>query len=131
MIREQHQSLLAAGFWNYLREDITFSLFERCPLKMDLDAIPPPANIMSDQAYLNMISLILGKIINGTFSSSALEGGWLGRLDSVQAWRTTLPQTFEPYSRASDPPISQGLPTIRMLGHHHSKDLAYLRALRN
>lgn len=90
---------------------------------MDLEAIPPPANVMSDQAYLNSMSLLLGKIINMAFGSPAIEYGWLDRLKSVQEWRTALPDTFEPFSRASDQSVPQALPTIRMLGHHHSKPI--------
>ncbi|KAK1237103.1 hypothetical protein MKX07_005982 [Trichoderma sp. CBMAI-0711] len=61
-------SLLAAGFWNYLREDITFSLFEGCPLKMDVteSAAPSLADDGNDQ-QLHSISLILGQIINKAF----------------------------------------------------------------
>ncbi|KAK2475442.1 hypothetical protein H9L39_13035 [Fusarium oxysporum f. sp. albedinis] len=59
--------LLGAGFWNYLREDITFSLFEECPLKMNLESTPLMIQHTSDQDYLNSITLILGKIINMSF----------------------------------------------------------------
>ena len=51
--------LLAAGFWNYLREDITFSLFETCPLKMDLNRMVAP-NFALGESHLHSVSLILG-----------------------------------------------------------------------
>ncbi|KAM0236062.1 hypothetical protein ACHAPO_005286 [Fusarium lateritium] len=56
--------LLGAGFWNYLREDITFSLFENCPLKMNLDNTPLIIHHESDQDYLNSITLILAAILH-------------------------------------------------------------------
>ncbi|KXJ94714.1 hypothetical protein Micbo1qcDRAFT_202540 [Microdochium bolleyi] len=63
--------LLIQGFWNYLREDITFSLFGECPLKIDLaSTYIPPSATGSDHDHLNNISTILGNIINGIFGSS-------------------------------------------------------------
>ncbi|KAJ4319568.1 hypothetical protein N0V84_006298 [Fusarium piperis] len=67
--------LPGAGFWNFLREDITFSLFEKCPLKMDLAATPLPVNHGSAH-YLNSITLILGKIINTTFGRDLTGSEW-------------------------------------------------------
>ncbi|KAH0495902.1 hypothetical protein TgHK011_009427 [Trichoderma gracile] len=52
-------SLLAAGFWNYLREDITFSLFEGCPLKMDVTESAAPSLADGHDQQLHSISLIL------------------------------------------------------------------------
>ncbi|KAM0425160.1 hypothetical protein ACHAPT_009721 [Fusarium lateritium] len=73
--------LPGAGFWNYLREDITFSLFEKCPLKMDLTATPLLVNHRSAQDYLNSITLILGKIINTTFGRDVTSSEWVSAVE--------------------------------------------------
>ncbi|KAJ4257537.1 hypothetical protein NW762_008661 [Fusarium torreyae] len=79
--------LLGAGFWNYLREDITFSLFQECPLKMNLEDTPLINHHHSDQDYLNSITLILGKIINMSFCNDAEEMRWNLVIDSLKSWR--------------------------------------------
>ncbi len=104
------RGLFAAGFWNYLREDITFSLFRRCPLKIDLDLlISPFSSVLSpsdnmpseDEDYLNAISLILGRIINAAFVPSSggksdslgmMDDTWAALLDMVKSWRNGLPR---------------------------------------
>ncbi|TLS30620.1 hypothetical protein PpBr36_03828 [Pyricularia pennisetigena] len=63
--------LRGAGFWNYLREDITFSLFQRCPLKVGLEQVElfvwRGDDVDGDHGYLNAVTLILGRIINECF----------------------------------------------------------------
>ncbi|KAI7778756.1 phytanoyl- dioxygenase [Diaporthe eres] len=82
--------LRTAGFWNYLREDITFSLFQRCPLKIDLDQMPLPSEHDTDQSYLNTVSLILGRIINACFSGTITEEAWVLLFDMLRTSVTLL-----------------------------------------
>ena len=114
-----HQcSLLAAGFWNYLREDITFSLFEEWPLKMELDEMPLPDQYVSDEVYLNTISVILGRLVNAVFGNT-VDSQWLSLCSQVRAWRTTLPSHFDPIFRGSG---GHGtLPRICFLSDSHGR----------
>lgn len=91
--------LLGAGFWNYLREDITFSLFEECPLKMNLESTPLMIQHTSDQDYLNSITLILGKIINMSFKQDTDGRQWDYIKDDLKSWRNSCPRHMKPYSR--------------------------------
>ncbi|KAI1153077.1 hypothetical protein F4825DRAFT_461351 [Nemania diffusa] len=114
------RGLLHSGFWNYLREDITFSLFGNCPLKIDFDPIPTLRNISSDQDHLNAISLVLGRIINTMIGSTAKNAGdaWETMWRFVQDWLSNLPTHFRPFSRATLPSISR-LPTVHILKACH------------
>ncbi|EGY21312.1 uncharacterized protein VDAG_02836 [Verticillium dahliae VdLs.17] len=98
------RTLSSAGFWNYLREDITYSLFEEQPLKMDLENIPVPTQHLEDHDHLNAISLVLGRILNAHFND-----GSPGRdqpvsvsamLHMLRSWQKALPRHFEPLSAA-------------------------------
>ncbi len=112
---------MAAGFWNYLREDITFSLFTERPLKIDLDTVPPLSGTMkSDQCYLNDISMILGRVVNATFGTVVTEQRWMDLFNQVQDWRANLPKHINPFSRATDfgsTPIR--LPSVWTLRDYH------------
>ncbi|GAW15334.1 hypothetical protein ANO14919_047430 [Xylariales sp. No.14919] len=120
------RGLLLSGFWNYLREDITFSLFGDCPLKMDLDYIPRLQNASSDQDQLNAISLVLGRIINTMIGSTSetAERSWESMLTNVEDWISDLPKHFEPFSRAKLPYLSR-LPTVHMLKACHAASRHY------
>lgn len=93
--------LFGAGFWNYLREDITFSLFEKCPLKMNLGSTPLITRHESDEDYLNSITLILGKSINITYNQDADMPRWEHIAGSLKEWRSACPGHMEPFSRES------------------------------
>ena len=107
-----------AGFWNYLREDITFSLLEECPLKMDLSDIPLQAECSADPDYLNSVSLILGRIVNACFGGSIGEEEWFRLLQTLRSWRETLPNRLEPFSTAAHGPNSM-FPSVWMLQDSH------------
>ncbi|EHK17213.1 uncharacterized protein TRIVIDRAFT_195192 [Trichoderma virens Gv29-8] len=97
------ESLLAAGFWNYLREDITFSLFEGCPLKMDVTGSAAP-RLTNSHDQLHSISLILGQIINKAFNYQISAIEWQQFAGMVHAWLSELPRHVKPFSRGSGPP---------------------------
>ncbi|KAI0506568.1 hypothetical protein F5B22DRAFT_441090 [Xylaria bambusicola] len=118
--------LLHSGFWNYLREDITFSLFGNCPLKMGLDHTLRLHNVSSDQDRLNTVTLVLGRIINAMIGSSAEEASnrWELMLSYIKDWLSDLPPHFQPFSRASIPSLSR-LPTVHMLKACHAASRHY------
>ncbi|KAI0407054.1 hypothetical protein F4802DRAFT_612678 [Xylaria palmicola] len=120
------RGLYHSGFWNYLREDITFSLFGNCSLKIDLDPIPDLRTALSDQDHLNTMSLILGRIINSMIGSTAenAENYWRAMLSYVEDWISGLPTHFEPYSKAALPSLSK-LPTVHMLRGCHAASRHY------
>jgi len=111
-------SLFMSGFWNYLREDITFSLFEQVAMKMDLSNIRLLDTFDCDQDYLNAISLILGRIINLTFGRLASLQDWELHVRLVDEWYTSLPGRFRPYSKIHEEDSNQ-LPCIWFLNGCH------------
>ncbi|KAH8159471.1 hypothetical protein CIB48_g8780 [Xylaria polymorpha] len=120
------RGLIHSGFWNYLREDITFSLFGNCPLKINLDPVPRLRNVLSDQDYLNAVSLVLGRIINALIETTdeKIRDRWETTLSYVEDWLSTLPTHFTPFSRATLPSLS-GLPTVHMLKACHAASRHY------
>ncbi|KAI0974985.1 hypothetical protein F4678DRAFT_421558 [Xylaria arbuscula] len=119
-------SLLHSGFWNYLREDITFSLFGDCPLKIDLSHTPQLGDLSSDQDQLNAISLVLGRIINSMIGSTTEKASdnWEVMISYVKNWVSELPTHFQPFSRATLPSLSR-LPTVHMLKACHAASRHY------
>ncbi|KAB5585616.1 hypothetical protein GE09DRAFT_32123 [Coniochaeta sp. 2T2.1] len=136
------RGLFAAGFWNYLREDITFSLFRGCPLKIDLDSLIPhlwdvslPSDRTSsdDQDQLNSISLVLGQMINAAFGKGddgKCDGtlmdkeSWMILLEMAKSWRAALPPHFEPFSAATAGSMTE-LPSMRVLHDCHAASHHY------
>ncbi|KAG8673348.1 hypothetical protein FPOAC2_06791 [Fusarium poae] len=115
--------LLGAGFWNYLREDITFSLFEKCPLKMNLDSTPLITQHESDQDYLNSITLILGKTINMTYGQDTDNMHWKHLTESLRSWRRACPDHTRPFSR--EVITSHLFPAAWFLQPYHAAILHY------
>ncbi|KAL9469227.1 hypothetical protein ACSS6W_010921 [Trichoderma asperelloides] len=119
-------SLLAAGFWNYLREDITFSLFEGCPLKMDVTMAAAPS-LTGDQDQLHSMTLILGQTINKAFGHQISEPEWERLVSMVQTWLDKLPSNVNPFSRSqSVTPSAVGeLPYFWFLQDFHASARQY------
>lgn len=111
-----------AGFWNYLREDITFSLcsFDES-LKMDLTKNSVDVDLYSDQAYLNRITLVLGQAINSCFGASWTKEGWRHLIEGLRAWSETVPASFRAFSRASDGRLGKSLPSVWMIQDCHGE----------
>ncbi|EGR46150.1 uncharacterized protein TRIREDRAFT_30166, partial [Trichoderma reesei QM6a] len=117
-------SLLAARFWNYLREDITFSLFEGCPLKMDVTESAAPS--LADDGHdkqLHSVSLILGQIINKAFRSQISAVDWQKLVDMVHTWLGELPTHVQPFSRGRSVTLSTvgELPSFWFLQDFHGQ----------
>ncbi|EHK47661.1 hypothetical protein TRIATDRAFT_316693 [Trichoderma atroviride IMI 206040] len=119
-------SLLAAGFWNYLREDITFSLFESCPLKMDVTMASAPS-LTGNQDQLHSITLILGQVINKAFSYQVSEPDWERLLSMVKTWLKNVPSNIKPFSRSQRVAVSAvgELPHFWFLQDFHASARQY------
>ncbi|KAI8666222.1 hypothetical protein NCS57_00846400 [Fusarium keratoplasticum] len=118
--------LTGAGFWNYLREDITFSLFEKCPLKMDLTTTPLLINHHSAQDYLNSITLILGKVINTTFGRNITGSEWFATVEMLSRWRAACPERTQHFSREKAQPGTINLfPAVWFLQPCHAATTHY------
>lgn len=106
--------LLTAGFWNYLREDITFSLFTGYPLKMDLNGVTT-----EESGRLHGISLILGRIINAAFARGLTHGEWDALMAVTKAWYGELPVVEKPCARIVG---AEGeLPSVWFIEDSHGK----------
>ena len=109
-------TLFTAGFWNYLREDITFSLFEGCPLKIDLCAVRP-LSASSERNGLNDMSMVLGHIINATFGRTVTEDEWTSLMLATEQSYEMFPERQSPFSRAVQP--VEALPLVWFLQDSH------------
>ena len=83
-------SLLAGGYWNYLREDITYSLINNCPLKIEIDQVFVQA--FADDEFANSITLLLGRTVNSFFGQDPVD-----ILPEIHEWRARA--RIEPFSR--------------------------------
>lgn len=109
-------ALLAAGFWNYLREDITFSLFQGCPLKMDLSTAQVPTFSHGDN-HLHSVSLILGRIVNAALGQQIEHSEWQSLFTQTTSWIENLPKPLLPFSDVR--PKDEILPQVRFLVDFH------------
>ncbi|KAK5988203.1 Kanamycin B dioxygenase [Cladobotryum mycophilum] len=125
ILDEPPGSLLAAGFWNYLREDITFSLFEGCPLKMDL-AVAAAPKLTSGHDELHAVSLLLGQIINATFGKPISQNEWERLAVMTQARYDGLPSHVKPFSSGRSATSSAALPQRWFLQDYHASAMHYL-----
>ncbi|OAL26837.1 hypothetical protein AYO22_04004 [Fonsecaea multimorphosa] len=109
------EPLLKAGLWNYLREDITFSLINGCPLKIEVGAID--IELRRDDDYANQITILLARVINSAFAGGA---ELLVDLQSaISAWRLSVP--FQPYHQSHE----GALPKIQMVEDCHVAAIQY------
>lgn len=100
------RGLLPAGFWNYLREDITYSLIYKCPLKVDFEVYSDQPE--TDEEHANHMTLLLAKIINSYYKTRS----HLPKLHAiVEQWKQKCP--FDSFSKGGDKPGT--FPSIRML----------------
>lgn len=113
--------LFTAGFWNYLREDITYGLSESTALKMDLSDVPPPTDFGIDQGWLNAITIILGQILNAYMRTTLDDTCWRRLYAMVQEWRRNLPAHCDPFS-SSEARSGEAFPCIWMMQDCHGKE---------
>lgn len=106
-------SLLAGCYWNYLREDITYSLIHECPLKIHVEQAAEHLRPSHSDEYANCMTLLLGRAVNVAFG---------GHNDDVlpelaNLWR----ERPEPFSRIDERPF----PSIRMTRDSHAFAVQY------
>jgi hypothetical protein len=106
-------SLLAGCFWNYLREDITYSLIHECPLKVHVDRAVESLKPNHPDEYANCMTLLLGRAVNVAFGGQ--NDDVLPELMSL--WR----ERPVPFSRIDERPF----PSIRMTRDAHAFAIQY------
>lgn len=119
-------SLWRAGYFNFLREDITFSLMNQCALKIDpakLDSVYQP---ITDEDHVNLATLILGQAVNACFSNAQAVAARNVVASRLESWHQSLPPQIQPYhDTTSDHSNPSTFPTIRMLHDSHVAALQY------
>jgi len=121
--------LAQAGFWNYLREDITVALECRRPLHLTIKHRTPESMTGSEQDHSNSISFLLAKVINVSFAHEnnqhiPVHEDHLQALRSeLKAWTAGLPESFQPTSTA----LKKGnaFPSLWMLQPWHTAAQQY------
>ncbi|GFG27531.1 hypothetical protein IFM61606_07572 [Aspergillus udagawae] len=96
---EIESGLLSAGFWNYLREDITVALIEKRSLMIQLPDEPLPTRTECDDDLANRITYLLGRVLNRCLLRDAVPLGqseWNDLRDQLEHWRTSLSSSFDP-----------------------------------
>lgn len=105
--------LSQAGFWNYLREEITVSLECQRVARIGIQCTFDYGDDYSDSMWANIVSYILARTINYSFgevkSVEETKYCWQSLEKEFATWKKHLPATFEPYStapRANNPFLS-------------------------
>lgn len=90
---------MRAGFWNYLREDITVALMEKRNLMIELNDLCPPLERNGDDDFANHVTYILGRIINYCLRNDEISmSEWQPLKEELENWNMSLPSSFEPVS---------------------------------
>lgn len=115
--------LLSAGYWNYLREDITVALIEQRGLMITLSNQNAPSEPIEDADFANSITFLLGKIINRCLAvdSQALAPlEWEAMKSELDKWKASLPSSFD---TIQTPGLGKqsSLPSIWTLRSWHSE----------
>ncbi|CAG8902806.1 unnamed protein product [Penicillium egyptiacum] len=90
--------LLSAGYWNYLREDITVALIEQRGLMITLSNQNAPPEPIEDADFANYVTFLLGKIINRCLSVDSNALGpleWEAMKTDLEKWKSSLPSSFD------------------------------------
>lgn len=120
-------SMARAGFFNYLREDITYSLIHRLPLKLDLRDVDEDSYVVTnDEDQLNVASILLGKVINSTWGAgSASKEAWHTLEIRLRVWHRSLPAQFESFSETVRWQGSTSFTNMWMLNDCHVAVMQY------
>lgn len=113
-------SIFIAGFWNYLREDITYSLIEQTPIKMDLAGVNA-AHDGDDPHFLNSSSLLLGNLINLAFGTTQSLEEYNRLKHLVEEWRNALPPRCIQYAETHENQPQICLPNIWFYQDFHGR----------
>ncbi|KAF9883339.1 hypothetical protein FE257_003555 [Aspergillus nanangensis] len=93
--------LFNAGFWNYLREDITVALIEKRGLMIELSDAYLPQTVHAEDDFANRVTYLLGRVMNhclGANASPLARPQWETLRSELEAWKSSLPPSFEPIS---------------------------------
>lgn len=102
-------SLLASGFWNYLREDITYSLIHSCPLKIKTDY--PSQHVSERSSLSNIMTLFLAYAVNLHFNKQDdHQHSQTLSQDIDICWQRNQPRPFAYHDLDSD-----AFPVIKMV----------------
>lgn len=112
-------SLWKAGFFNYLREDITFSLMNRRTLKIDLTEMRVPSTALDDEDQLNIAALYLAEAINMILNLDGSHEMQVALCQRFQQWYKALPDQFNPFFDSSGDDNTSVFPTVRLLRDCH------------
>lgn len=112
-------NLWKAGFFNYLREDITFSLMNCKALKIDLTNTQVPDAALDDEDQLNTAALYAAEAVNLRFGPLQSQGTTEVLEERFERWRSTLPDQFRPFYDSSVEVADDIFPTIRLLRECH------------
>lgn len=112
-------NLWKAGFFNYLREDITFSLMNCRVLKIDLNNMAVPESALDDEDQLNFAALYLAEAINLGFSHAPSKRMQSGLSDRFEKWQHSLPERFSPFYDSTGDESYSVFPIIRLLRGCH------------
>ena len=122
--------LVQAGFWNYVREDITVALELRRPMRMQIDvrAALPGGMTGLPHDHANIVTYILAKVIGFCWGNERHEenfNDWHFLEEELTHFRTQLPPSFSPYSLAPKPG-NGSFPSLWMLRPYHVATVQYL-----
>lgn len=129
-------NLAQAGFWNYLREEITVGLASNRPVRIGKEFVHlrdmVTCETIGDDMRANLITFILARLMNlyFTFSEARVEGNgraltgenfamWKELSTDLTLWTEHLPKTFQPFSTAPKP--GNIFPSEWMLKPWHGK----------
>ncbi|KAH8655394.1 hypothetical protein BX600DRAFT_68389 [Xylariales sp. PMI_506] len=134
--------LSQAGYWNYLREEVSIGLFSRRPVRIGKEFIKFRDVITqtstSDDTRSNLITYILARTINYYIAHTSLPpdtdqnyssyrdahiATWSELEADLTLWNANLPSTFDPYSTAPKP--GNLFPSEWMLQRWHVSGLQY------
>ena len=113
-------NLAQAGFWNYLREEITIGMASNRSVRIGKgfthlrDMIT--CDTIGDDMRANLITYILARLLNlyFTFTEASVEGDgghwtdehfatWMDLRADLTLWNEHLPAAFQPFSTAPKP----------------------------
>lgn len=112
-------SLLASGFWNYLREDITYSLIHKCPLKVNIGRSAD--GVITANNVANAMALLTARAINLYFGHEQNQLDFQALRDDVATfWNANQPRPFvSRYDSEEDFPCIKLLTDSNVAAHHY------------
>lgn len=121
----QTSSLYRAGFFNFLREDITFALVNQCPLKIDSEKLKGTYTPLTDEDQLNVVTLILGQAINASFGDDRPTLR-MEVAHQLGQWKQKLPSHFQPtHDSYIEKMVLSIFPLMYMLHDSHTAAVQY------